>query len=150
MGYPECPCCGGTSRPLTRHHWYEVDGSFHEREVCYRCNVLLHAANFGHFGSEWNHVLPSWDEQVCFVWGYRSVWMRKSEGQKRGECEEFLRSQRPYIASEPVTDLSLLKSWLARSHSGREVKMFGMSEEELIAIVSRRVAELESRLISMG
>lgn len=62
-----CPCCGDELVPLVKHHWTELDGTQHEKLICNGCNSLLRPILFGHFGPEWNHILPSWDEQVRAV-----------------------------------------------------------------------------------
>lgn len=73
-----CPCCGREVDSLVLHHWYEVDGSFHSREICSRCNGRLQASVFGFRG---NHLLPSWDEQVRYIGGC----FRSAEGELSSE-----------------------------------------------------------------
>lgn len=73
-----CPCCREEDVVLVRHHWTEEDGSQYEKMTCIRCNSMLHSRRFGHFGPEWNHVLPSWEEQVRAVKESREAAMTRS------------------------------------------------------------------------
>ena len=61
---PICPCCNEEADHLVRHHWHEVDGSFHAENICRKCNRLL---LFDCPVSLGNGVFYPWPTQVEYV-----------------------------------------------------------------------------------
>ena len=125
---------------FVKHHWFEPDGSRWEVYICIGCNFMLSSRSPIALG---DHVFPSWEAQVAYIVRRRSLTLgvRSEPSVSLGVSSEPSLYQRR-------TDLSLLRSWLGRRHTVGEVKGFGMSEEELIEMVTRRVALLESRLVT--
>jgi len=116
---------------FVRHHWFESDGSCWEIYVCPSCNSLL-SSNCPIASGD--HVLPSWDVQVTYV---RECRERRAVRFRRERLAELVWYEE---------ELLLFKSWLCRSHSEKEIRQFGLSEEEARGVVTRRIEVLESRV----
>ena len=143
-----CPACGRwtDNGRFVRHHWFEPDDTQWEIYVCVVCNAVLSSRIPIALG---DHTFPSWEAQVEYIKKWQSLPLEAVPE----KCSILSLSPEQWEAWIPASirrdELSLLRSWLARSHSKREVQSFGISEEEMVERVTRRVAELESRLVEV-
>jgi len=91
-----CPYCG-VRDVLLIHHWYGVDGNYHDKYICPRCNALLAEGKCALVVD--GHVMPDEGVQREYIQRRREIlrtyWTEQLDGISYEEvCENRARSRR--------------------------------------------------------